>query len=37
MEVSEVGYGAWGIGGSKWLGAEDENRCARCTRRSISA
>jgi aryl-alcohol dehydrogenase-like predicted oxidoreductase len=24
MEVSEVGYGAWGIGGSKWLGAEDE-------------
>jgi aryl-alcohol dehydrogenase-like predicted oxidoreductase len=24
IEVSEVGYGAWGIGGSKWLGAEDE-------------
>ena len=24
MEVSEVGYGAWGIGGSKWLGAEDD-------------
>ena len=24
FEVSEVGYGAWGIGGSKWLGAADE-------------
>jgi aryl-alcohol dehydrogenase-like predicted oxidoreductase len=23
MEVSEVGYGAWGIGGSMWLGADD--------------
>jgi aryl-alcohol dehydrogenase-like predicted oxidoreductase len=23
MEISEVGYGAWGIGGSQWLGAED--------------
>jgi aryl-alcohol dehydrogenase-like predicted oxidoreductase len=23
IEVSEVGYGAWGIGGSMWLGAED--------------
>ena len=23
MQVSEVGYGAWGIGGSGWLGAED--------------
>jgi aryl-alcohol dehydrogenase-like predicted oxidoreductase len=24
MEVSEVGYGAWGIGGAMWLGAEDQ-------------
>jgi aryl-alcohol dehydrogenase-like predicted oxidoreductase len=24
LEVSEVGYGAWGIGQSMWLGAEDE-------------
>jgi aryl-alcohol dehydrogenase-like predicted oxidoreductase len=26
MDVSEVGYGAWGIGGSQWIGArEDES------------
>jgi len=24
LEVSEVGYGAWGIGKSQWLGAEDD-------------
>src|SRR5919202_1401533 len=24
FEVSEIGYGAWGIGGSMWLGAEDQ-------------
>ena len=24
LSVSEVGYGAWGIGGSMWLGAEDQ-------------
>jgi aryl-alcohol dehydrogenase-like predicted oxidoreductase len=24
IEVSEVGYGAWGIGGSQWIGAEDD-------------
>jgi aryl-alcohol dehydrogenase-like predicted oxidoreductase len=24
LEVSEVGYGAWGIGGSQWIGAEDD-------------
>jgi aryl-alcohol dehydrogenase-like predicted oxidoreductase len=24
IEVSEIGYGAWGIGGEEWLGAEDE-------------
>ena len=26
LSVSEVGYGAWGIGGSMWLGAEDQVR-----------
>ena len=24
LSVSEIGYGAWGIGGEMWLGAEDE-------------
>ena len=24
LEVSEIGYGAWGIGKSMWLGAEDD-------------
>jgi aryl-alcohol dehydrogenase-like predicted oxidoreductase len=24
LEVSEIGYGAWGIGGSLWLGAQDD-------------
>ena len=24
LEVSEVGYGAWGIGQTQWLGAEDD-------------
>jgi len=24
IEVSEVGYGAWGIGGKQWLGGDDE-------------
>ncbi len=24
LQVSEVGYGAWGISGSQWLGAEDD-------------
>ncbi len=29
LEVSEVGYGAWGIGKSKWVGArDDESRAA---------
>ncbi len=23
IEISEIGYGAWGIGGKQWLGAED--------------
>ena len=24
LEISEVGYGAWGIGGSAWIGAQDD-------------
>ena len=24
LEVSEIGYGAWGIGQGEWVGAEDE-------------
>jgi aryl-alcohol dehydrogenase-like predicted oxidoreductase len=36
MEVSEVGYGAWGIGGSRWLGAEDEESL-RALHRAIDA
>ena len=24
LSVSEVGYGAWGISGAQWIGAEDE-------------
>ena len=24
MSVSEIGYGAWGIGGSQWIGAQDD-------------
>jgi aryl-alcohol dehydrogenase-like predicted oxidoreductase len=24
LEVSEIGYGAWGIGGKQWLGASDQ-------------
>src|SRR5215471_4072388 len=24
LDVSEIGYGAWGIGGKQWLGGEDD-------------
>lgn len=24
LQVSEIGYGAWGIGGKQWIGAEDQ-------------
>jgi len=24
LQVSEIGYGAWGIGGSQWIGAKDD-------------
>jgi aryl-alcohol dehydrogenase-like predicted oxidoreductase len=30
LEVSEAGFGAWGIGKSQWMGAEDETSpCGR--------
>ena len=25
FQVSEIGYGAWGIGNSGWIGARDED------------
>ena len=28
IEVSEIGYGAWGIGGAQWGGADDEQSIA---------
>jgi aryl-alcohol dehydrogenase-like predicted oxidoreductase len=34
IEVSEIGYGAWGIGGRQWLGAQDEESL-RALRRAI--
>jgi aryl-alcohol dehydrogenase-like predicted oxidoreductase len=34
MEVSEIGYGAWGIGGSQWGGAVDDESL-RALRRAI--
>ena len=34
LEVSEVGYGAWGIGKDAWLGAED-NESLRALNRAI--
>jgi aryl-alcohol dehydrogenase-like predicted oxidoreductase len=34
LEVSEVGYGAWGIGKSQWLGAGDDESL-RALRRAI--
>jgi len=30
--VSEIGYGAWGIGGSMWLGAQDDESLAALNR-----
>jgi aryl-alcohol dehydrogenase-like predicted oxidoreductase len=34
MEVSELGYGAWGIGGTGWVGADDE-ASLRALRRAV--
>lgn len=28
LRISEVGYGAWGIGGTMWIGAEDDESLA---------
>jgi aryl-alcohol dehydrogenase-like predicted oxidoreductase len=34
IDVSEIGYGAWGIGGKQWLGGED-NQSINALRRSF--
>mgnify|MGYP005811354641 CR=1 FL=1 len=34
LQVSEVGYGAWGIGGGQWLGGSDDES-VRALRRAI--
>ena len=34
FEVSEIGYGAWGIGGKQWLGGDDDES-VRALRRAI--
>jgi aryl-alcohol dehydrogenase-like predicted oxidoreductase len=34
LEVSELGYGAWGIGGTAWIGAEDD-ASLRALRRAL--
>ncbi len=34
LDVSEIGYGAWGIGGKQWLGGDDDTSL-RALRRAI--
>src|SRR5579863_9776828 len=34
FDISEIGYGAWGIGGSMWIGASDRDSLA-AVRRAI--
>ena len=34
LPVSEIGYGAWGIGGSAWIGAQ-EDESVRALHRAI--
>jgi len=34
LKISEIGYGAWGIGKSAWIGASDDESC-RALHRSI--
>src|SRR5436190_17670485 len=34
FEVSEIGYGAWGIGGKQWLGGTDDES-VKALRRAI--
>ena len=36
LSVSELGFGAWGIGKTMWLGADDDESL-RCLRRAIDA
>ena len=36
LRVSELGFGAWGIGKAMWLGADDDESL-RCLRRAIDA
>ena len=36
FEVSEIGYGAWGIGGKQWLGGTDDESL-RALRRAIDS
>jgi aryl-alcohol dehydrogenase-like predicted oxidoreductase len=33
-EISEIGYGAWGIGGKQWLGGQD-NQSLHALKRSF--
>jgi aryl-alcohol dehydrogenase-like predicted oxidoreductase len=35
LEISDIGYGAWGIGGTQWLGGNDDESL-RALRRSIA-
>ena len=32
LEISELGYGAWGIGGTMWIGADDDESLAALRR-----
>ncbi len=34
LQISEIGYGAWGIGGSEWMGAQDDESL-RALRRAL--
>ncbi len=36
LEVSEIGYGAWGIGGAMWIGADDRESLRALNRASTS-
>ena len=37
LEISEIGYGAWGIGGKQWKGGTDDESLLRpATRHSNS-
>ena len=36
FEVSEIGYGAWGIGGSQWGGADDDESIEALNRATLA-